>query len=292
MKSGVKTVIDYESVFNAFVASKEEAEKAIRDYGIEQRSKYMNPLVQKIELDMEKEFGILAVNLGEIDVETAKDIQAAFAYMYQKYPILKGSLTNLSLGNFKNSSGGKLALTDSRAFIINGEYGAYPQVIKDEIILGANKFLKRDSLLRTCDDMVKTGYWPDNSNITSIVVHELGHQLLAVYTKKRYGILEGCYLTEKSKEAYSGYLTDSLSSNQTIAKEVMNKAYKNWEMNHPGSDYETFCKSISDYAAGIQEDGGISYTETFAEAIADVYLNGENASEASREIEKLAAAFR
>lgn len=285
-------MIDYESVFDAFVSSKEEARRAIVEYGINQRSKYSNPSVREIELSMEKEFDILAVNLGEIDVETAKEIQAAFTYMYQKYPILKGSLTNLSLGNFKNSSNGKLALTDSRIFIINGEYGAYPQVVKDEIILGANKFLKRNNLLKTCEDMSETGYWPKNSNITSIVVHELGHQLLAVYTKERYGLYEGYYITEKSKEAYNSYLTDSLSSNQTIAKEVMNMAYNNWKANHPGCDYETFCQSISKYAVGEQDDGGISYTETFAEAIADVYLNGENASEASREIEKLASQFR
>ena len=50
------------------MASKEEAEELIAAYGEEQRKTYQNPDVVDIEERMETAYGILAVNLGEIDV--------------------------------------------------------------------------------------------------------------------------------------------------------------------------------------------------------------------------------
>lgn len=291
LKKGIVTAIEYDTQYNAHISSKEGARQAIKEYGIRQRGQYSNSAVEEIELQMEQDFGILAVNLGEMDKETAKDVQNAFTYMYQTYPVLQDSLTNISLGNFKSSDAGKIAVTQCREFIINEEYGVCPFVVKHEIILSAAKFIKRENLLKTCEEMEETGHWPPNMNITAIVVHELGHQLLDVYAKEQCGLQDEYYITEENQEAYSKYVTDLLSTNQTIPQKVLNRAFHNWEAYHPGSDYQAFCESISLYAVGKQEDGGISYPETFAEAIADVYLNGENAADASKEIQKIALEF-
>ena len=93
MRRGLETAIEYEKTYSAYVPSGEKAEEAIRDYGVMQRKKYTSlPEVKEIELQMEETCGILAVNLGEMDVETAGDVERAFAYMYETYPELYGSL--------------------------------------------------------------------------------------------------------------------------------------------------------------------------------------------------------
>lgn len=280
LKKGMITSVECEKQYDAYIASEAAAKQAIIDYGVLQRQNYSNPEVEEIELQMEKDYDILAVNLGEMDLETAKDVNAAFAYMYQTYPKLQGTLTNLTIGNLENF--GNTALTRTKEFIINGESGTFPFVVKREIILGAAKFLRRDRLLETCEEQVSIGYWPENSNISSIVVHELGHHLLDVYTAEKFGF-EGFYVTEENADAYWKFTSDFLKINQTVPQEVMQNAYKRWieDYGHNGS-FEDFQASISDYAKGIQADGGISYTETVAEAIADVYLNGENAADASK----------
>lgn len=285
LREGIATVIEYDKQYSAYVFSEEEARQAIKEYGIRQREKYSNPPVEKIELQMEKDFDILAVNLGEIDEETAKDIRKAFSYMYEAYPQLNGTITNLSLGNFENAKAGNIAVTQNTEFIINEEFGRYPFVVKCEIILNAAKFKNRKKLLRDCEYQAETGYWPEGSDITSIVVHELGHQLLNVIAMEQFGLEDACYITEENEEAYSRYVTDQLSINQNVAKSVLRKAYDIWkrEYHHTGTE-EEFRSSISDYAKGEQMDGGISYGETFAEAIADVYLNKEAAADASKAV--------
>lgn len=280
LKKGMVTVVEYDEAYNTYIASEKAARQAIVDYGVLQRQNYSNPEVEQIELRMEQNYAILAVNLGEMDLETAKDVNAAFAYMYETYPQLQGTLTNITIGNLENF--GDTALTRTKEFIINGESGNCPFVIKREIILGAAKFLKRDQMLKTCEEQVSIGHWPVNSNISSIVVHELGHHLLDVYTAEKFGFA-GCYVTEENADAYWKYYSDSLKVNQTVPREILQTAYELWikKCGHEGS-LEDFQASISGYARGLQRDGGISYSETVAEAVADVYLNGEQAADASR----------
>lgn len=91
------------------------------------------------------------------------------------------------------------------------------------------------------------------------------------------------YITEENEDAYSQYITNGLSYNQTIEKEIVALAYEKWqsEYGHSGTE-EEFCGSISEYAKGLQADGGVSYGETFAEAVADIYIHGEDAVDASK----------
>lgn len=283
LKEGVTTAIDTDTRYKALVPSKEDAEECIRYYGKKQRGKYSNPEVTEIELQMEKDYDVFAVNLGEMDIETAKDVERAFSYMYEEYPMLRGKLTNITLGNFKSSEHGKIAVTQDKEFVINKDYGICPYVVKHEIILGAGSFMNRKNLLKTCEEMVDAGHWPEKMDISALVAHELGHQVLNVIAMQEFGLTTPYYITEDNQDAYSMYLTDELAMNQTVPKKVLETAFAKWQENHEG-DYEAFCAEISDYAIGRQPDGGISYPETFAEAVTDVYLNGENAADASKVI--------
>lgn len=285
LKVGKVTAIDHLIQYNANIGTIENAEKELKAYGTEQREKYDNPAVKEIEKRIESESGIFAVNLGEMDEETALDVEKAVVYMFDRYPQLKGNLTNITLANLDSFSSGHLAITQFREYIINGEFTVTPYVVKHEILLGAAYFMRRDMLIKSCEEGVKQGHWPEGMNVSAVIAHELGHQVLNVYEMKHFGLNHPYYITEENKDAFSQYITDGLKVNQTVAKSVVDTAYSEWEKNHAGKSYEDFCLDISGYATGVQKDGGISYSETVAEALTDIYLNGSNASEASACIE-------
>lgn len=287
LKVGRITAIDHLVQYNANPKTIADAENELKAYGEEQRKKYDNPTIKVIEKRIENESGIFAVNLGEMDEETALDIEKAVKYMFERYPQLKGNLTNITLANLDSFTSGHIAITQNREFIINGEITVTPYVLKHEIVLAAAYFLRRDILLKTCEDGVAKGHWPKGMNVSAIIVHELGHQVLNVYAMKNFGFEHPYYITDDNEDAFSQYVTDSLKVNQTVSKSVVDNAYEDWLSKNQGKSYEDFCLEISGYATGVQDDGGISYPETVAEALTDIYLNGDNASEASKCIEKV-----
>lgn len=275
LKEGLITKIEYDKKYNAVVNSAEDAMTVIKMYGDMQKANYSNPAISAIEAKMEKEFEIGYVALGEIDEETAKEIYDGFAYMYKKYPELQGTLTDFSLGNFTWS-----AMAQTRTFEFISNAGSTPIVLKREIIISASSFLNRDALVSGCKYNEETGFWPKNASVSMIIVHELGHHLLDVHDAKLHGFT-GNYVTDANLEAYRNYTSENLSYNQDEIKRIIGQAYAAWSKDNKGSE-EDFRASISEYAKGIQQDGGISYTETFAEAVADIYANGENAALASK----------
>lgn len=280
-----ETAIHYQVVYNMEVTSPSMAAAAIAEEGRRQRENYDNPAVEAIELKMEEEFGIPAVNLGEMSEETALEVYRGFAYMYEKYPCLQGSLTNLTLGNMGNKTGGTIALTDRMEFIVNGDYGDFPFVEKYYIVLNARVFLDDKKLWKTCEDMAESGYWLEGASPSSVLVHELGHQLQNVIVQKRFGLECPYYITEENADAFGLYNADRLSTEDNTTEDILNRAYERWqEVYGNRGGYEEFVKSISGYAFRDEKEDRYSPSETFAEAVADVYLNGEDAADASRAV--------
>lgn len=275
LRNGLTTSIEYDKRYNAVVGSAEDALKIVKMYGDMQKETYDNPAVSAIEAQMETEFDIAYVALGEIDEATAQDIYTAFQYMYQTYPQLQGTLTDFTLGNITWNA---MAQTRTYEFVTN--YEQVPIVLKREIIINAASFLNREALLSSCSYNEETGFWPSNTSVSMIIVHELGHHLLDVHNSSLHGF-SGNYVTEETNDAYRAYAQEGLAWSQEEVKRIMAAAYEKWATDHQGSE-EDFRGSISGYAKGIQDDGGISYTETFAEAVADIYANGENAAQASK----------
>lgn len=94
-----------------------------------------------------------------------------------------------------------------------------------------------------------------------------------------------CYITKENIDAYGLYNTDRLSRENNMTEELLKEAYENWKLTYGNQgSYEEFAASISRYALSDEKEKKYSYSETFAEAITDVYLNGEGASEASLSI--------
>ena len=113
---------------------------------------------------------------------------------------------------------------------------------------------------------------------------------LTKYEKGTENTIEGVkYLLRDSEGNEKEYVTDedgiiNLNLKQEEETKLIQNAYKEWKNKGNKGPEEEFRKSISQYANGIQKDGGVSYHETFAEAIADIYCNGDNASDASKAI--------
>lgn len=288
IKAKTETAINYQMVYDMEITSADIAAAAIKEEGQKQRAYYDNPAVEELELRMEEEFGIFAVNLGEISEDTADAVYQAFGYMYDRYPCLYGSLTNLTLGNMGNRTGGTLACTDRAAFIVNGSYGQYPFVEKYRIVLNARTFLDDDELEKVCTRQAEYGYWPQGSNISSVIVHELGHQLQNVIVQKQFGLECPYYITEENGETFSAFDMDRMSRSDNVTEEILRKAYKRWQTEYGNQgEYEEFVASISQYALKDEKSTGYSPSETFAESLADIYLNGEAASDASKAIEDI-----
>lgn len=274
-----ETAVVYNNVYEKEIGSEKEAVKAIEKEAAWQRSTYENPEVQQLEAEMEEKYGIFQVTLGEIDIEVAEKIEAAFSYMYEKYPVLKGKLTNLTIGNTET---GAIAETRYRDFISPPE-GLYPVVMKHEVVLNGKDFLNPERLENVIRKSVSEGHWVKDMNIEAIVVHELGHVLLNQIRMERYGLERCYYIDAENAQAYASYNTDILADNQTTVCAIMRSAYEKYKYKDSVS-LEELCASISGYASGIQDDGGIFYEEACAEAVVDVYLHGENSNEFSQQI--------
>lgn len=293
---GPKTTVRYDQIYMGIVDDADIALDIIAEYGRRQKGTYSDSEVAKIEQNLEDRYSIAAVNLGEMDIETARDVEKAVSYMFDTYPIIKGSLNTISLANLNRDEATFTAVTRTVDFVIRDEVGDVPKVVRNEILLNASKWLNRDKMLAMCKENVNSGYWFKNANDPSkVVVHELGHQLLNVLRAREYNFSDiqngenvymPCLITEEKKDAYIDYYWSGTAMNQEFDSKLMEAAYKEWKsMGHSGSE-EDFRSSISQYAKGIKSDGGVSLHETFAEAVADVYCNGDNASDASKAIMK------
>lgn len=268
--------------YERYISDSEEARMAIINDGIEKRSAYYNKKINKIEKRIEKKYEILAVNLGTMDRQTALSIENACKYMFQTYPILKGHITNLTLSNDWDEED-SIAKYEKHTFIQNNlETGIYPFVIKRQIVL-SEEFLNPVRLNNIIKKSVLDGHWMKDTNIEALLVHEMSHALMDAIICQKYELLDTVYISRENADAFSKCMTDNLAANQSTEIEICNAAYKKYKKNYKSEEsYEEFCAQISDYAIGLQEDGGYSYAETCAEACVDVYLHGESSSVAAR----------
>lgn len=276
-----ETVVVYDNHYVRVIESEEEAWQVIDEEAQLQSIEDADEKTKKIECAMEQDFGIRAVTLGEMEPEMAQKVYDACAYMFETYPVLYGKLTNFSIGNITS---GAIAVSEYVEFVAP-EDDIYPIVMKRQVVLNAREFLNEERLTNLVRKSVAEGHWMADMKIEAVVVHELGHILLGEVRMERYGLEQYCYITKENEEAYAAYNTDVLSVNQTTAKEIVEAAYDNYAYKQEFS-LEEASAQISGYAVGKQEDGGISYEETIAEAVVDKYLHGENADAFSMEILK------
>ncbi len=118
---GPSTKIEHDQKYQGNVNDYKKAVSLIKQYGDMQRQTYNNPEVNEIESRLQSKYDIAAVNLGEMDIETASEIEDAVSYMFDTYPIMKGSLNTLSLANMSGRANNYIAVTQSVDFVVANE---------------------------------------------------------------------------------------------------------------------------------------------------------------------------
>lgn len=282
-----RTNIEFDNVYtNMKISNENDVEKIIVDEAKKQDYVYASEKVKQVENELKSKYGILTVNLGEISESLAVDILDTFEKMCKKYPKLKNFLTNLSLYN--TSEEGTIAVTyPFKDFAYKNNYGTYPVGCKIIVAMNTKYFLNLDYFNKVMERGTESGHFPENAYPSSAVAHELGHVLANIARIKYYNLDEDdvIYIDGTNSNFYK-YMKDW--QNCTLSKKIVEEAYKK---TNKYSSLEKFITSISGYANSKKKDGSANYEETIAESVHDVFLNGDNAEEASKLVVKVLESY-
>ncbi|MCR5507275.1 MAG: hypothetical protein K6F34_01175 [Lachnospiraceae bacterium] len=261
-----------------YVPNEETARRLLRAQGELLRDEDRDEHVMEVERYLETTYDMESVYLKDMEPEIADAVKDACDHMYGRYPILNGYLTNITVKDEVTEEISAISLFETETFIMNDSYeDIYPMVIRKQILLRAKDFENGRRLQNMIKINVRDGYWTEGTDVSAVIVHELGHALISCIISDQCGLGNTVYIDGDNADAYSEYNMQQLSDRQDLVKDLCNRAYDRYR-NEYGKDgsYEDFCKEISDYAQGLQDDGGISYDETVAEAISNGYVHGDD----------------
>lgn len=208
-------------------------------------------------------------------VRNVKDFAEYKKYMVDNYGIdVTSGVNKLDFGLVKEATAGfetvahdypevakgikKIRLSKSGIMSCNGA----------EITFNSDYFTNPDYLNRAIEGCVKRGWWPVNTSAASIGSHETAHGLEMVLIEK-----SGKYTTPTSK----AFAWNGCYEARDIVKEACDEILLTSE-GKGKTAYELIKEGISGYGS----KGGNS--ETMAEAFADVFANGENATTLAKAI--------
>lgn len=250
---------------------------------IKQKDKCPEKIV-KLENEIIEKYGILAVNLCEMDEDFARELVGVVRYIYNEYPSARNYLTNLTLANVDKSQTYIAAFMPIFTFATSNTTSGYPVAVKTQILLNAKYFLDNSKINSTVKYGARSGYFPKNATRSSTVAHEFGHYLsyialLNYHNSKQLNFVKSGGADTLYK-VYDDFTAGDFSYN------LLTEAYSLYKMERPNDSFEQFRKSISEYAVTRDNSGNYIYDETIAEAFHDVYLNRDEAALASKCIVK------
>ena len=242
--------------------------------------------ITNIENQIINNYGVIAVNLCEMDVEFANELKNVVAYVYNNYPTARHYLTNITLANVENTGSFIAAFMPIFTFVTSDTASGYPVGSKSQIILNAKYFLNTAKIENSASYGSQTGYFPPNATRSSTVAHEFGHYLSYVALLNYYNSSKLNYVTTGQAATLYKVYDDFNSGN--FSRMLLEEAYDEYiKVYGKNMDFVQFRESISKYAISKDNTGSYIYDETVAEAFHDCYLNGSNAKPASRMIMKV-----
>ena len=279
----IKTDIEIDHYYYIDLPNAQAADDLIVKDSEDQKGTTANEIKQ-IESQIIRNYKVKAVNLGEMDVETARGIAKAFEYIYTNYPAARNMLSNISIGNMSVQQGSVLAYFGPHEFAVStSSTSGYPKSVKTLMCLNSKYFLNPDLLKAAVDTSSNSGHFPKNTNEYATVIHESGHFLTLVATMKKYGLETTHYMDEASMEKYVQVVQDWNANKEPLS--IAQEAYENYKKKYNDNiSFDEFRASISGYAMAKNSNGDYIYHETIAEAFHDYYINGNNATKASIEI--------
>lgn len=279
-KNGV-TAIQYD---NKYFLTTVTTESAILDK-VEEDSESQKTSCAKEIIEIEKRistnYQIDAVNLCELDTEFALELEKVIKYIYDEYTTARGYLMHISLGNYQGES--TIAFFQWMALFTSSSKDDL-MGYKSRIILNSSYYLNKSKFKQAVLNSVASGHFPKNASIYSPLAHEFAHYLSFIATNKYYNT-EPRMILDPNDTTASYYLAILDFIRGDHSKRMCLEAYENYKLKTSTTiSFDEFRGSISGYALAKDSAGNYIYDETIAEAFHDVYLNGENAKDASKEI--------
>ena len=274
-KGAYGTAIIYDNTYSGVnVTDKEVAYSLIKEDSTIQKKNCPKDILS-IENSIINNYGIKAVNLCEMDLDFAKDIEAVFRTIYNEYPGARGYLTNLTLYNENDAKQANIIAAFSPLFMF--ESSTESAVFKMQIILNSAYFLNPKRIESGAIANSDAGWFPKNSTRYSPVAHELGHYLSFIAMLKHHNV-DSVLIMDLSSEYVLYEIAEDFSKGE-YSYDMIQEAYGNYK-----NDYDTDLSidewrgKISGYALAKDDNGNYIYDETIAEAFHDVFLNKEDAS--------------
>lgn len=280
-KSKYSTIIITDNTyFGVKINSENDANKLIEDDSIKQKASCPKEIKQ-IENNIISKYGVTAVNLCELDINFAKELDNLFSKIYAEYPSVKGNLTNLSLINASMSEGYIAAFLPAFVFATSNKKSGYPNVIKTQIFLNTSYFLNKERLQSSVNDGANSGHFPPNATMYSPVAHELGHYLSFLSAMRKYDMDSVLLIDNSNLDMFYKVIQDFGIGKHSFS--MIEEAYNNYKNDTSTTlTIDEWRGTISQYALAKDNSGEYIYDETIAEAFHDVYLNGNNATDASK----------
>ena len=237
---------------------------------------------KKIENEIIESYGVAAVNLCEMNIELANEVKKVFENIYNDYPEARGYITNVTLMNASMREGNVLAaFMPVFSFATSDSVTTYPWVIKTQILLNTSFFLNVERLSSAVNASSESGHFPPNATVYSPVAHELGHYLSFLAMMKSYE-LSSILLVDNNNVTSFYEVYDDFGEGR-FSFSMIQEAYENYKRDtNSNLSIDEWRGTISNYALAKDNNGNYIYDETIAEAFHDVYLNGEDAKEASK----------
>lgn len=284
-KSSGTTIIIADNVYNGVsISGIKDANKLIAKDSTDQKNNCPKEILQ-VENDIITKYGITAVNLCEMDVDFARELQNVFDVIYTEYPTARGHITNLTLRNTSMITDGGViaAFMPVFNFATADTSTTYPWVIKTQVLLSSTYFLNKSKLEASVNDGSASGHFPPNSTLYSPVAHELGHYLSFLAMLNNYDM--DSILLVDSNNINTFYKVYEDFGKGDFSLEMLKQAYNNYKKDtNTTLGFDEWRGTISKYALAKNNSGEYIYDETIAEAFHDVYLNKSNASDASKYI--------
>ncbi len=276
-----KIIYDRQYFGQVVLKNKEEVYSIIK-YDSDLQKNGCNASIRAIENEIITNYGVVAVNLCEMDPQFALELRDVIAYIYNSYPVARNYITNITLANVDKASY-IASFMPIFTFITSKSSSDYPVGIKTQIILNSKYFLNTSKIANSVKYGSNNSYFPPNATRSSTLIHEFGHYLSYVALLKEYKATQMTFVT--GADSYLMYDIYNDFNRGDFSKQLILEAYNNYSFD-TGTDigFDNFRASISVYAMSKDNNGEYIYDETIAEAFHDVYLNQGNAKPASRYI--------
>ena len=281
-KNKYQTVIITDNKYKGIkISNNSDAYKLIESDSVSQKNQCPAE-IKKVENELIEKYSIIAVNLCEMDVEFAKELGKVFEVIYREYPSARGHITNLTLRNSNLSESGVIAaFMPIFTFAESDSDSTFPWVIKTQILLSSQFFLNKSRLEESTRESSASGHFPPNSTIYSPVAHELGHYLSFLAMMNYYKINSILIINNSTVDTLYKIYSDFNEGKYSLS--MIQEAYENYKNDtNTSMTLDEWRGTISQYALAKDNSGKYIYDETIAEAFHDVYLNNNNAKDASK----------